>query len=91
MDCKLNSGELISISIASGNILRVTRGCVWITRSGDSRDYLIGPGGQLQLGLHDAVVLEALVDAAFTLGMDQVHGAVPLSLGIRMAFIEQRS
>lgn len=55
---ELKTGCAVSVSIRKTSLLRVTQGRLWVTRTGDPRDYFVFAGQSLELD-PGQVVLEA--------------------------------
>ncbi len=62
MNYNLKKGEVISVKAASSHFLRVSAGCIWLTRPYDPRDYLLRRGDKFDIGAGGAFVLEALTN-----------------------------
>lgn len=68
MDYILGKGEVVSItSEGAASALSVSKGYIWLTRTGDARDYLLGTGERFPLEGAGSMVLEALADATIAL------------------------
>ncbi len=48
--------------------IRCISGQLWLTRQGDSEDYVLGPGQALGVGRDDQAVIQALRASRFSLG-----------------------
>ena len=55
---RLKSGRAEAFDPVAGEILRVLRGRLWVTQSGQREDHFVGPGQWLALG-RGRVVIEA--------------------------------
>lgn len=51
--------------IQPGSELSCEKGILWVTQSGDLRDYLLTPGQNLVIKKHGRVLIEALRDVEF--------------------------
>ncbi|BCS52795.1 DUF2917 domain-containing protein [Geobacter sp. SVR] len=68
MEYVLGKGEVISVAASAGNqTIQVVAGEIWLTRSGDSRDYILRRANRFSIAPAESVVLEALEEASFTL------------------------
>lgn len=56
----LPRGSLLRMQDASGVVLHVLRGSVWVTQEGDRRDHYIGPGEHFRLDRGGVTVVAAL-------------------------------
>ena len=63
----LAKGELQRLPERDLNI-RCISGQIWLTRHGDSEDYILGPGQALAVGRDDQAVIQALRESRFCLG-----------------------
>ena len=63
MNYLLNKGEVISLSVRSRHVVRVNEGNIWLTHSGECRDYILKQGEKRELGNKGMIVLEALTDS----------------------------
>jgi hypothetical protein len=60
-ELNLDQGEAHLLrDLVPGRALYVMSGMAWVTQEGDSRDYLLGPGGLFRVLKHGRVVVEAL-------------------------------
>lgn len=48
-----------------GMVLSCEKGLLWVTQSGDRRDYLLSPGQNMIVKNHGNVLIEALRDVEF--------------------------
>jgi hypothetical protein len=53
--------------LRSGMTLSCEKGILWVTQSGDRRDYLLTPGQNLVMKKHGRVLIEALRDVDFNI------------------------
>ena len=60
----LREREVFSIAGRRGMTVRVTQGRVWLTRHGDTRDYVLGAGSAMELETGGTVVLFGLTEAS---------------------------
>ena len=68
MDYMLRKGEVVTMTAAgAAGAFAVRKGLIWLTRAGDTGDYLLTTGEGFQLGGKGTYVLEALADATITL------------------------
>lgn len=68
MECSLVQGELIRIEGgAAGLTIRCISGALWLTK-GDGQDYMLSPGGRLELKRGETVLAEALQPCELRLG-----------------------
>lgn len=81
MEYILKKGEVMSLTAASSNLIRVNEGLVWLTGSEDPRDYVLNRGDRFDMSGKGTLVLEALADSAFCIGC--LH-AVPVQVTIQI-------
>ena len=68
MDYMLRKGEVVSMAAAGADSsFSVRKGRIWLTRPGDTRDYLLSQGDRFPLGGDGSFVMEALADATIAL------------------------
>lgn len=48
--------------------IRCISGAIWLTRHGDSEDYILGPGQALTVGRDEQAMIQGLRDSRFRLG-----------------------
>jgi hypothetical protein len=78
----LNVGELLEVSDGKGLAVRCLEGCVWITKSDDQRDIVLGAGEGFVLDVPGvALVCAAATPAAFAIEAPQPLRAVPMGDG----------
>ncbi|RII30367.1 MAG: hypothetical protein CXR30_08635 [Geobacter sp.] len=63
MDYALNKGEVISLSVKSRHVVRVNKGCIWLTCGDGCRDCILQQGHGSELGTGGLIVMEALSDS----------------------------
>ena len=56
---EIERGTLLRIDAAEGDRLQVRMGDVWVTKHGDSKDYMLRPGESLDLGGEGATLAMA--------------------------------
>jgi hypothetical protein len=60
MEIGLENGAVVGVDGGRRSFaLRCLAGCLWLTRTGDGRDYFLEAGQQMEFGRHDSVVVEA--------------------------------
>lgn len=60
----MRKGELITLDIDHNGVrIRCRSGKVWITQEGDSRDYILGTGQQVELAQRGRVAVTALMES----------------------------
>ncbi|GFO54863.1 hypothetical protein GMSM_18700 [Geomonas sp. Red276] len=60
MEIVLDDGAVLGIDGRHGLCaVRCLEGALYVTRTGDPRDYCLGPGEQMEIGKRDHVVVEA--------------------------------
>src|SRR5262245_18516087 len=55
----VSPGEYVKLDGARGTTLRVTRGTLWITQEGDTRDIVLAPGDSFAIDRGGVTLLEA--------------------------------
>jgi hypothetical protein len=60
---ELPAGELIRLDDASGTTLRVTRGTLWLTLEGDTRDVVLTAGDSFMIDRAGLTLVQAQDDA----------------------------
>ena len=63
----LDEGMLLTLELKHPAELRVRRGLVWVTRSGDPRDHVLAAGQGIRFPGRGRVVIEALAPATIAL------------------------
>jgi len=61
----------------AGARIRVMSGCVWITQYGQSRDFVLGPGREIELDLPSPVVMSASTLACVRVELNGTPAAAP--------------
>jgi len=62
----LNQSELLQFrKFTPGTELSCEKGILWITQSGDPRDYLLTPGNNMVIKRNGSILVEALCDVDF--------------------------
>lgn len=69
---RLKAGRAEAFDPVPGEVLRVLRGRLWVTQSGEREDHFVGPGQWLALG-RGRVVIEA--DLGVTAVYERRHAA----------------
>jgi len=64
---QLEPRELIGIDNASGAVVRVESGQLWITQADDSRDYVVDAGQALRLDRDGLALLTAILPSKLTI------------------------
>lgn len=59
LDVAKGNAHLLS-DLVKGRVLYVVAGMAWVTQEGDSRDYVLGPGGMFRVQKPGRVVVQAL-------------------------------
>ena len=60
----MHKGELLTVKISKGGLhIRCRHGKLWITQEGDSRDYLLGTGQELEMTCRGRVAITALEES----------------------------
>jgi hypothetical protein len=81
MEIGLDDGAVLGIDSSGREFaLRCLTGCLWLTRSGDSRDYFLEAGKTMEFDRDDAVVVEAWGEARFLFAVPaggKQEGTVP--------------
>ena len=68
MDYMLRKGEVVAMAAAgAASAFSVREGQIWVTRTGDPRDYLLSLGDRFPLEGCGTLVMEALADATIAL------------------------
>jgi hypothetical protein len=68
IDLHLQPHELVQLSDADSDMaIECKQGIVWITRTGDSHDYMLTPGDTYQPAKHGKIVIEAMREAQICL------------------------
>lgn len=58
----LKKGQFLKLN-EQGLSLRISRGRIWLTRSGDQKDYLLNQGETMSSDMNSLFLIEALEDA----------------------------
>lgn len=83
MRYELCEGEVLTLE-ASGAIesVTVTAGRIWLTRSGDTRDYCLASGERLEVVAGEKLVLEALAHASLTITCRESGAGARISMAL---------
>jgi len=81
MEYSLKKGEVMSLAASAGHVIRVSEGFLWLTRSEDSRDYILNRGESLFMDSNVSLVLEALTDCSLAIACPH---AAPLRVTIQV-------
>jgi len=73
----LQPGRPLLMKGVAGARIRVMSGCVWITQYGQSRDFVLSPGREIELDLPSPVVLSANSIACVRVELHQARQAAP--------------
>jgi hypothetical protein len=63
----LLKNEIKVLPAASGYVIHVECGCIWLTRSKDRHDYILKRSDKIILDKHESAVIEALKDSCLTI------------------------
>lgn len=73
----LQRGELLTLDITHSGIgIRCSSGRVWVTMEGDTRDYVLGAGQQLELRERGRMAITALEES--TCLPETLRGGLPV-------------
>lgn len=77
----LCKGELLAFEAGAAiEALAVNSGTVWVTRSGDTRDYCLREGDRLPVRKREKVVVEAMQQTEFTVLLKKSTGDIRITL-----------
>jgi hypothetical protein len=61
----LHKGELLTLDNDRGGLkVRCSSGRVWVTQEGDNRDYILGPGHEVELRRFGRIAVTALEESS---------------------------
>jgi Protein of unknown function (DUF2917) len=68
IELHLQPHEMVQLNGADAAMaIECKQGIVWITRTGDSHDYMLNPGETYQPGKHGKIVIEAMHEALISM------------------------
>ena len=67
MDIVLKKGELLSVAAGQALRLSCTSGLLWVTRAGDSRDFILKDGQVRPFAAGGPLTVEAWADSTITI------------------------
>jgi len=74
----LTPGEVVALPASAGGIeIVVDSGAIWITRSNDASDYVLGATGRFRSSSRDKLVIESLGDAEIRIREVADHAHFP--------------
>lgn len=82
---ELAPGEHVKLDGARGTTLRVTRGTLWVTLEGDTRDIILTPGDSFAIDRGGLTIVEAQGSSTVcVLGhhVSEVHSPAPQQRGV---------
>jgi hypothetical protein len=71
---ELVRGNLLRIDDGRGMLVRVTRGSVWVTEQGDTRDRFVIAGSQFRVASSGITLISAMSPSAIALSSPYEHG-----------------